>query len=634
MTWLTVQEAASLCGITQSAIKKAVKQDRYQCCHVDGIGRGGKQLRILLESLSPEAQARYNGKWQALNEDALLSLTDSQREMVYAKLAAVESYQAFKVTYPKADKLQAFLRQYNEQHPDQPLSKRQLNHWESLYNRDGIAGLVDRRGGYNKGQSAVQEDEKKVFLAYWMQEKGNRQGKGGPSITSCYRLTQMNFPDRQLASVYAFGRLTRSIPYPAKVLARQGKKAFADKCEPYIEFDYRSICTNQVWCADNHVFDLWTKDKSGRVFRPWFVGWIDKRSRRIVGYQILDFDPNADAILDSFAKAVFACGIPEIVQMDNGADYNVHDLFNRENATSMANEMALSVTNAIPYNAKAKLIERFFNTLEYSYCIHLPSYFGADPKRRPEKMQKACDKLKDVAIPFEEFCTYISSAIAQYNNTIHSGDAMDGKTPNQAFADNVVTPIKTANPALLSMYFKRTSRLLPVGRNGIRVPELQQYYSADELLMRQGEKVYARYNTDDVRQVYCFSEGGEFLCIAKSEALGTLDQALTAQNLRKMNAKKKRLRKLAREYAPDIAIPSVQQLAIQSGMSFETPDLKVLPTTPTVDSAKQNKAKDIQKAEQRQETEKKQSPRAKAQRKRDEAYFKFVTGGLKNVSGK
>lgn len=105
-----------------------------------------------------------------------------------------------------------------------------------------------------------------------MQEKGNRHSGGGPSIASCYRLTQLNFPERQLPSVAAFQRFVNNIPYPAKVLAREGKKAFADKCEPYIPFDYRSICTNEVWRADNHVFDLWTIDDKGRIFRPWIVG--------------------------------------------------------------------------------------------------------------------------------------------------------------------------------------------------------------------------------------------------------------------------------------------------------------------------------------------------------------------------
>lgn len=357
------------------------------------------------------------------------------------------------------------------------------------------------------------------------------------------------------------------------------------------------------------------------------MGWQDKRSRYIVGYQLLDHDPNADAILDAFARSVNACGIPERVLLDNGADYTVHDLFNKDFAFSLANEMCLTVTNATPYNAKAKLIERFFNTLEYTYCIHLPSYFGADPQRRPEKMKKATEQLKEYALPFDEFSEYIATAIGQYNNTVHTGDGMDGRTPVQAFRDFIDKPIRVADSILLSMYFKRTTRLLTVGRNGVRVPELQQYYDSEELILHQKEKIYVRYNTDDVRQVYCISEEGEFICIADSVELGSLNQDMTAQNMRKLNNKKKQLRRLAKQHIPDMVVPSIQQLAIESGNYFDRPDLKVLPAVHQLDAKKRGKAKTVQKAEQQHKAQQEQPLLTQSQREEDEAYFKFMIGG-------
>ncbi len=620
LTWLTAREAAFFSNVSESAIQKAVKQGRYEHCYVNGKGRGGRQLRIALESLSSDAQARYRGEQEQEAADVRLSLTGAQREKLDLKQMVVLDYQNFKAIYPKADKRAAFLRQYNQQHPDKPLTKRQLNHWETLYKRDGLAGLVDRRGGYNKGASTIPEDVKQVFLAYWMQEKGNRRG-GGPSIASCYRLTQLNFPDRQLPSVAVFQRFVQTIPYAAKVLGREGKKAFADKCEPYIPFDYRSICTNEIWCADNHVFDLWTKDEKGRVFRPWIVGWMDKRSRYIVGYQLLDHDPNADSVLDAFARSVNACGIPERVLLDNGADYTTHDLFNKNFALSLANEMSIAVTNATPYNAKAKLIERFFNTLEYTYCIHLSSYFGPDPQRRPERLKKASEQLKEEAIPFQEFTEHIAFIIDSYNNTPHSGDAMDGMCPCQAFRKFTDKPINTATPSMLAMYFKRTTRLLTVGRNGVRVPELQMYYDSEQLVPYQKKKIYVRYNTDDVREVYCFSKDDEFICTARSVALGNLNQEMTAQNMRELNNKKKQLRRLAKQHIPDIAVPSTQQLAMASGKYFDKPDLKVLPSVIQFDGEKQRKAEVIQNAEQQLHIQ------TENQRDEDEALYKFMTGG-------
>lgn len=626
MTWLPTKKAAEFEKVSPRTMCR--NKEQYMFRPVNGVGgASGTKYEFLLESLSDTAQARYRGEQEQQAADIRLSLTGSQREQLDFKQLVVLDYQDFKATYPKADKRTAFLRQYNEQHPDKPLTKRQLNHWETLYNREGLAGLVDRRGGYNKGTSTIPEDVKQVFLAYWMQEKGNRRGGGGPSIASCYRLTQLNFPDQQLPSVAAFQRFVQTIPYAAKVLGREGKKAFADKCEPYIQFDYRSICTNEIWCADNHVFDLWVKDESGRVFKPWMVGWMDKRSRYIVGYLLIDHDPNANSVLDAFSRAVYACGIPERVLLDNGADYTTHDLFNKGFALSLANEMCIAVTNATPYNAKAKLIERFFNTLEYAYCIHLPSYFGADPLRRPERLKKAADELKEFAIPLDEFKDYMATAINHYNNTVHSGDAMDGKTPCQAFQDFIDRPIQIAPPSMLAMYFKRTSRLLAVGRNGVRVPELQMYYDSETLFRHQKEKVYVRYNTDDVRQVYCFTEDDEFICIAESVALGSMDQEMTAQNMRELNNKKKQLRRLAKQHIPDIAVPSIQQLAIESGKSFAKPDLKVLPGVHQLDAKKQRKARTVQKAEQQHKAQREQSLYTQNQRDEDEALFKFMTGG-------
>lgn len=627
MTYLTAKEAAKALGGTVRAVEIAVQNKSIDGHFVKGKGRGGKQLRIALESLPDYAQARYRGEQEDQAADIRLSLTESQRELLDYKQMVVLSYQDFKATYPKADKRTAFLQQYNEQHPDTPLTKRQLNHWETLYNREGLAGLVDRRGGYNKGVSTIPEDVEQVFLAYWMQEKGNRRGGGGPSIASCYRLTQLNFPDQQLPSIAAFQRLVKTIPYVAKVLGREGKKAFADKCAPYIPFDYRSICTNEIWCADNHVFDLWVKDESGRTFKPWIVGWMDKRSRYIVGYLLIDLDPNANSVLDAFSRAVYACGIPERVLLDNGADYTTHDLFNKRFALSLANEMCIAVTNATSYNAKAKLIERFFNTLEYTYCIQLPSYFGADPLRRPERLKKAADELKEFAMLFDEFKDYIAAAIGHYNNTVHSGDAMDGKTPCQAFQDFIDRPIQIASPSMLAMYFKRTTRLLTVGRNGVRVPELQMYFDSELLITHQKEKIYVRYNTDDVRQVYCFSEDDEFICMAESVALGNLSQEMTAQNMRELNNKKKQLRRLAKQYIPDIAVPSIQRLAIESGKWFDKPDLEILPSVQTFNPSQQKKAEKVKEAAQKQRAMRENGAKEPTEREEEENYVAFMTGG-------
>lgn len=625
---ISTLEAAPCLEVAERSVRRSALQGKYRYVYIPGKGRGGKKMMVVFESLPQAAQDRYHGIQQhnTMEEAAavLPSLTDEQRKATCEKEKIVLMYRNFKENYPAANKQEAFLAGFNEKYPDKHLTAAMLSHWNRLYERDGISGLVDRRGGYNKGQSAIPEEAKDVFLKLFLQEKGTKHG--GPAIAACYRMTQEFCTGLELPSISAFERLARSIPLPTKILYQQGRKAFDDLCVPTIRMDHSKLHTNQRWVADNHEFDVMVRFPDGHVGRPWIVAWIDQCSRYLAGYTVVPVSPCADDILEAFGYAVKSCGIPESVKLDNGKDYMAHDLFNREFPFSLANEIGIVVSNTIPYNARAKLIERFWETLEYGYLIFLDSYIGANPKRRPEKMQTVSDKLKDIAMPYSEFCEVIKHCIEKYNNTPHSGDAMNGRTPRQAFEEEITAPLRTANDTLLSYLFRRSSILLTVGKNGIRIPELGQYYNSAELFQYFGQKIYARYDISDIRQIYCHSENGEFLCMAESAVVGSLEQEITSRNMKKMNSVRKQILKSARDYRPAGSAPSIQQLAIEQGMSFSKPDLKALPTVPTADSDRQKRAEDSTEAKWRQEIQK--SPEyAKAVQDKNEAMFKQMLGG-------
>lgn len=615
-------------GVTERSIRRNIKQ--YSVCTVEGVGgNGGIKYKITLSSLPQAAQDRYHGIQEEKSLDIRLSLTDAQRSAVDHKEIVIYEYRKFKSTYPKADKLQAFLRQYNENNPDSQITKRQLNHWEKLYKRDGVAGLVDRRGGYNKGQSNIPKKAHDIFLAYWLQEKGTKDG--GPSVASCYRYTQLALPDIDIPSISAFQRLAKSVDYPTKVYHREGVKAFNDKCMPYLPFDYRSIQSNDQWVADNHIFDVLVRFPDGSVGRPWVIGWTDRRSRYVVSHLVVKQTPNANDILEAFAQGIDICGIPNNILIDNGKDYTVKDMFNNQDFVySIANQMSISVTNATPYNAKAKPIERFFRTLEESYCIHLSSYIGSNPKKRPERLKKPNAKLEAEAMPYNEFVTFIKNSIEVFNGTQHSGEGMAGKTPQQVYHENFIIPMKVVDPDVLDMYLKRTStKPLKVGRNGIKVPELEQYYDSDDLFPYQGQKIYAKYSTSDVRRIRCYTTDNKFICIASSIELASLDQEITANNLRELNRKKKERRKAVREGKPGVEVYSMEQLIteqVEQNIPLQKPDLRLLPTMPTINSSHHKEAKAIKGAEQRQKVKDTITPtKTRSRREISEALFRQMT---------
>ena len=145
MTWLTVQEAASFCGITDSAIKKAAQQNRYQHCYVNGKGRGGKQLRIALESLPEYAQARYRGEVPPPVD--ILQFTGKQRDEANAKAWVVEQYQQ------KGLSPDDFVSWFNSHNPaEDAITKSKLFRWQHKYQGKDVAGLIDRRGGTQPGK--------------------------------------------------------------------------------------------------------------------------------------------------------------------------------------------------------------------------------------------------------------------------------------------------------------------------------------------------------------------------------------------------------------------------------------------------------------------------------------------------
>ncbi|MGN0599374.1 MAG: hypothetical protein ACI4JK_05710 [Oscillospiraceae bacterium] len=162
--FISVKEAASCMKITERAVRLAAERNTIIYKYVDGIGKGGKQLRILLDSLPLEAQNRYNGTDQPAQPDnTYLYLTDKQRKRLDEKILAVTEYTTFKRQYHKRGVTREFLKRFSAEYPDIKINAGKLEDWVNKYAKNGIAGLVDRRGGYSKGCTSLTEEMQAVF---------------------------------------------------------------------------------------------------------------------------------------------------------------------------------------------------------------------------------------------------------------------------------------------------------------------------------------------------------------------------------------------------------------------------------------------------------------------------------------
>ena len=413
---------------------------------------------------------------------------------------------------------------------------------------------------------------------------------------ACYEITKEYFDEKGITipSYSSFKLRVAKIPEIVTARYRYGKKYYEDKYLPYIPQDYSNTYSNELWIGDHHIFDVLVKDDEGNVFRPWLSAWEDLHSRMIVGYVVNRISPNSDIVLDSFARGCYLHGIPDEIKIDNGKDYKTYDLFNSGFALSICNTMNIAVTNALPFNAKAKPIERLFRTLEEKYCKFLDAYIGNSPHNRPEDMRKLNKKLKDKAMPYNEFLKFVDNMIKTYNSSYHSAIKT---TPIEAYKSGFTKPMRyVADEDVLNAFFMRTSKPIKVSRNGIRVPAIGYYYDDTRLAEYIGKEVYARYNADDVRTVYVFDENNNLICSAKSVEISTHKSPVTMEYIRELQRKKKAKNKFIREQLDtDITIPTVDEYVNKKSDRFEDVSAKsnIIQMTPvTYAQAEQMKQED------------------------------------------
>lgn len=579
--WLTVKEVAELFDTSDRTIQRRIKDfcegEKYVFRCSKGKGRGGKQYEILLESLPQWAQDKYNGVGtnDYISDNEAYKRLGKKRDKAIIKYNIVCAYLRYKKENHFKGKQQAFIAKHNEEHPDNTITKRQLEYWCRCYMNGGLLALADNRGG-QEGKTRITEDMWDVFKKLYLRESR-------PSIMACYEITQEHFAEQGITipSYSSFKIRVRKIPEIVVARYRHGKKYYEDKYLPYIPQDYSDTYSNQLWIGDHHLFDVLVVDEEGNVFRPWLSAWEDLHSRMLVGYVVNRISPNSDIVLDSFARGCYTHGIPDEIKIDNGKDYKTYDLFNSGFALSICNTMNIGVTNALPFNAKAKPIERLFRTLEEKYCKFLDSYIGNSPHNRPEDMRKLNKKLKNKAMPYKDFLKFVDNMIKTYNSSYHSAIKA---TPIDAYKSGFAKPMRyVADEDILNAFFMRTTKPIKVSRNGIRVPAIGYYYDDTRLAPYIGKEVYARYNADDIRKIYVFDENNDLICSAKSVEISSHKSPVTMEYIKELQHKKKAKNKFVREHLEtDITIPSVDEYVNKKSDRFEDVSTKgnVIQLTP------------------------------------------------------
>ncbi len=563
MAWLATKEVAELLGYSERAIRDKAKNGEYAYRYIpSSTGRGGRKIEISMESLPEQAQKAYhnqvNGDSQfVINTD--YTSTKAQKEKGELKRLAVAEWKKFTKKMKKEGMLKGkstdlFVTNWNSEHDDLHISAKLLYDWMDKLKKG--ESLIDKRGGYNRGQSSIPKYYQEFFLSLYLQQSK-------PPFDACLRRTQneANKNGDVIQGTKAFKNLLKNMDASIIARAREGQKYFEDNFMPTMQRDYSSILPNDIWVSDHHLWDVFVRIPDGKggwkPVRPWGSYWMDMRTRKVLFGFIREESPNSDIVLLSFGMAVEKYGIPKKVYLDNGKDYKARDLFypeghlskqdkqNKEivqqgiskeelkkSYSSLAGNLQMEVTYAIPYNARAKPIERLFNTLENDFGKFYPSYAGSNAKKRPEDL-KDLDIMEMVTM--EEFIEQHKKFIEDiYNNSPHSGNSMDNKSPNYWYATLEFSKRTMASEAL---YFTlmRSSRPRKIQKEGINFNK--ELYLNAEFQNHVGAEIFVRYNPVKPEIIYVFDINENFLFIAERREKYGFE--LTDEDYEKANKEKK-----------------------------------------------------------------------------------------------
>lgn len=306
--------------------------------------------------------------------------------------------------------------------------------------------------------------------------------------------------------------------YAEWVLRREGMKAYHDRVEPYIERDISKIEVGDIIIADGHVLNFQVINPfTGKPTRATLVGFLDWKSTALVGYEIM-MTESTQCIASALRNSILNLGIiPKVVYQDNGRAFKSRFFQNNDFDENIFNgvyaNLNIHSVFAKPYNARAKVIERFFLEFQEELEKGMPSYVGTSIENKPawlkrgEKLhQEWHKKLTNNYVPtVQEAIKYINKWIEFHNLQPCPNDR---SRTIQEMLDGVQKQHININ-ILNDLMMKTECRT--INKHGITF--LNMHYRS-ECILGLRDKVNIRYSLFDLSKIHVYSTKGEFLCVA------------------------------------------------------------------------------------------------------------------------
>ncbi len=449
---------------------------------------------------------------------------EKAKQNALAKLDLIRKWQEFR--RKAVNKLQAdydFVKLHNSSNSYLfsvlgKISRGSLHRWKaSLDGTEDYTRLIPnyKYVSVNEYRTCLTDEEIKIFMGLLLHP--NRICIGKAIALTKYKLKEQgqSFIPADI-TFRRYAKWFKDNNYDKWVLARDGEKALSDKVEPYIKRDASLLDVGDILVADGHKLAFQVINPfTGKPCRATLVGFLDWKSTALVGYEIM-LEENTQCIASALRNAIINLDmIPKIVYQDNGRAFRAKYFtdekgFGELGFYGLYAKLGIETVFARPYNARSKVIERFFKEFQEGFEKLMPSYVGSAIINKPaylKRNEKFHSNLHNDYIPTIEETIKMIDMWLKFKNSQPCTNA-----PNMTIAEVLENRKKQNIDKSLLDDLMLATEVKTIQRNGVRFLNCDYF---DERLYGLRGKVLIKYNLFDLTSVKVFTPKGEYLCTAE-----------------------------------------------------------------------------------------------------------------------
>ena len=523
--YITIKELAELKGVST----RAIRLSRGKYITRDIIVKGGKSFEILLSSIEPELQDKYYSKIVPTYEIKKLPAPTDFHKPDKAKVIALARLDLLNL-WKKERKNQQnktqfdndFLGAYNAQvlYPEiyaklGNVSIGTLQRWKRfISNSNNYELLIPNYHYEDYSRTCLTEYEKQIFLKLLLHPNKFSIGKA-ISLTQYVLKTQGQEYIPAPPTFRRFANWYKANYFDKWTLLRDGEKALKEDVIPHIKRDISKIEVGEVLVADGKRLNFQVINPfTGKPCRATLIGFLDWKSTALVGYEIM-LEENTQNIASALRNAILNLGkIPKFVYLDNGKAFRGKYFLGSSNFDEIGlkgiyEKLGITTVFANPYNARAKVIERFFLEMQESIEKLLPSYIGTSIKNKPARLRRNEKFHSEI---HQEYTPTIQQTIQMINSWLEYKNSLPCPNDRTRSIKEKLDSIErqAINPRELDDLML-AQEIKTIASQGIRFLKADYYNDA---LYGLRQKVIIKYSLFDLSYINVYTTSGKFLCRA------------------------------------------------------------------------------------------------------------------------